>query len=42
MEKDFLFASDDYICGVRAVEVLMKDNMILVQREKDGNEYIIS
>ncbi len=41
MEKDFLFAGDDYTCGIRTVGVLIKDNMIFVQREKDGNEYAL-
>lgn len=41
MKKDYLFESDEYICGVRTVAVLIKDNKLLVQREKDGNEYAL-
>ena len=41
MEKDFLFSGDDYTCGIRTVGVLIKDNRILVQREKDGNAYAL-
>ena len=41
MEKDWLFATDEYICDLRTVSVLIKDNKILVQRDKDGNEYAL-
>lgn len=41
MNKDWLFATDEYICDLRTVSVLIKDNKILVQREKDGNEYAL-
>ena len=40
-EKDWLFASDKYVCDLRTVGVLIKDNKILVQRDKDGNEYAL-
>ena len=33
MEKDWLFATDEYICDLRTVAVLVKDNKILVQRD---------
>lgn len=41
MNKDWLFSTDEYICDLRTVAVLVKDNKILVQREKDGNEYAL-
>lgn len=41
MNKDWLFADDKYICGLRAAGVVIKDNMILVQRDKDGNDYAL-
>ena len=41
MEKDWLFATDAYICDLRTVAVVMKDNKVLVQREKDGTEYAL-
>lgn len=41
MEKDWIFATDEYICDLRTVSVLIKDNIILVQRDKDDNEYAL-
>lgn len=41
IDKDWLFTSSDYICDLRTVAVLVKDGKILVQREKDGNEYAL-
>lgn len=41
MEKDWLFKSDEYICDLRTVAVLVKNNKILVQREKNGSEYAL-
>lgn len=41
VDKDWLFASDDYICDLRTAAVLVKDNKILVQRERNGNEYAL-
>ena len=41
MEKDWLFATDEYICDLRTVAVLVKDNKILVQRDRNGNEYAL-
>ena len=38
---DILFKADDYIFDVRTVGVLVKDGKILVQRERDGNEYAL-
>lgn len=42
MEKDWLFESDEYICDLRVAAVLIENNKILVQREKNGNEYALS
>ena len=41
MEKDWLFATDEYICDLRTVAVLIKGNKILGQREKNGKEYAL-
>ena len=41
MDKDWLFFTDDYICDLRAAAVLVKDKKILVQRDRDGNEYAL-
>ena len=41
MNKDWAFAGDKYTCGIRTAGVLIKDNKILVQREKNGNEYAL-
>ena len=41
MNKDWLFTGDGYICDLRTVGVLVRDNMILVQRDRDGNEYAL-
>ncbi len=39
--QDWLFATDECICDLRTVAVLVKDNKVLVQRDKDGNEYAL-
>ncbi len=41
MYKDWLFETDKYLCGLRTVAVLVKDNKILVQRDINGNEYAL-
>ncbi len=41
MDKDWLFATDEYICDLRTVGVLIRDNKILVQRDRDGNEFAL-
>ncbi|MGM9664278.1 MAG: NUDIX hydrolase [Eubacteriales bacterium] len=41
MNRDWLFSTDEYICDLRTVAVLIKDNKILVQRDKGGNEYAL-
>ncbi len=41
LKKDWFFRSDEYICELRAVGVLVKNNKILVQRDKTGNEYAL-
>ena len=41
MEKDWSFATDEYICDLRTVAVIVKNNNVLVQREKNGNEYAL-
>ena len=41
MNKDWIFTTEEYICDLRTAAVLVKDNKILVQRDKDGNEYAL-
>ena len=41
MNKDWAFADDKYTCELRTAGVLIKNNMILVQRDKDRNEYAL-
>ena len=41
MKKDWLFKSDNSICNFRTTGILMRDNHILVQRDKDSNEYAL-
>ena len=41
MSKDWLFVIDNNVCGVRTVGVLIRDGKILVQRDRDGNEYAL-
>lgn len=40
-EKDWIFSSDKFVCDLRTVGVLIKDNRILVQRDKEGKEYAL-
>lgn len=41
LEKDWLFASNEFFCDLRTVGVLVRNNKILVQRDKNGNEYAL-
>ena len=41
MNKDWLFSSENYICDVRTVGVLVRNGKLLVQRDKDGAEYAL-
>ena len=41
MNKDWLFTGDGYICDLRTAGVLIRDDMILVQRDRDGKEYAL-
>lgn len=41
MNKDWLFTVDEYICDLRAAGILIKNNKIVVQRDKNGSEYAI-
>ena len=41
MNKDWLFTRDGYICNFRSVGVLIRNNKILVQRDKDGDVYAL-
>ena len=39
--KDWIFRTDEYICDLRTVGVLVRDDKLLVQRDRDGNEYAL-
>jgi ADP-ribose pyrophosphatase YjhB (NUDIX family) len=41
MKKDWLFSDENSICNYRTVGVLIRNNKILVQREKNGTEYAL-
>ena len=41
MEKDWIFRTDEYICDLRTVGVLVRDGKLLVQRDRDGSEYAL-
>lgn len=41
MDKDWFFKTDDYVCDLRSVGVLVRNGKLLVQRERDGNEYAL-
>ncbi|MCR1899956.1 NUDIX domain-containing protein [Irregularibacter muris] len=41
MPRDWMFRGDNYICNFRSVGVLIRNNKILVQRDKDGSEYAL-
>jgi len=41
MNKDLLFRFDEGIFNVRAAGILIKDNMILLQKESGGSEYAL-
>lgn len=41
MDKDWIFTTEEYTCDLRVAAVLVKDNRILVQRDKDGSEYAL-
>ncbi len=40
-EKDWLFSSDTYTCGLRAAGLLIQNNRIFVQRDLHGNAYAL-
>ena len=39
--KDRIFRTDEYICDLRTVGVLVRDGKLLVQRDRDGSEYAL-
>lgn len=41
MNKDWLFSTDEHLCTLRTVGVLIRDDKILVQRDRDGSEYAL-
>lgn len=40
-EKDWLFAGDNDLCGLRVAGVLVRDGKLLLQREQNGSEYAL-
>lgn len=41
MSRDWIFRTDEYVCDLRTVGVLIRDGKLLVQRDHDGNEYAL-
>ena len=41
MDKDWIFRTDEYLCGLRTAGVLIRDGKLLVQRDRDGSEYAL-
>ena len=41
MQKDWNFSSENNIWNYRSAGILIKDGKILIQRERDGNEYAL-
>lgn len=41
MDKDWLFRTDEYTCDLRTVGVIVRDGKLLVQRDREGNEYAL-
>jgi len=41
MDKDWLYSDGENTCSFRTVGLLIRNNKILVQREKDGTEYAL-
>ena len=40
-ERDWIFEGDDFVCGLRAAGILVRDGKILLQREAGGREYAV-
>ncbi|MBR5265582.1 MAG: NUDIX domain-containing protein [Clostridia bacterium] len=41
MNKDWLFVVDNNICSIRTVGVLIRNGKLLVQRDRNGNEFAL-
>ena len=41
MMKDWLFVGEHYICDLRVAGVLIRNGKLLVQKERNGNEYAL-
>lgn len=41
MDRDWFFRTDEYICDLRTVGVLIRNGKLLVQRDRDGSEYAL-
>ena len=42
MDRDWFFRTDEYICDLRTVGVLIRNGKLLVHRDRDGSEYALS
>lgn len=41
MKNDWLFETDKYICGLRVAALIVRDNKVLVQKEKGSDDYAL-
>ena len=41
MDKDWIFRTGEYICGLRTVGILVRGGKLLVQRDREGSEYAL-
>ena len=41
MSRDWLFVEGNNLCDIRTVGVLIRDGKLLVQREREGNEFAL-
>jgi len=39
MNRDWLFVGENEVCHFRSAGILLQNNKILLQRDKEGNEY---
>lgn len=39
--KDWIFSGEEYVCDLRVAGVLVRDGLLIVQRDRGGNEYAL-
>ena len=39
--KDWIFSGEEYVCDLRVAGVLVRDGLLLMQRDRGGNEYAL-